>query len=279
MRLLWAAIKLYMKDGTQQLVQSYEVRGNRVRYYSIERSEWEEVPASLVDFGATQRAQQEEDAIRKKELEEAGAIDKERFERPVNSGFEVAPGIHLPADEGVFAFDGARVIRLVQSSGELVRDKKRLALNLALPAPLLKGRQFVVLSGSKAAVRISVEQPTLFVQFADGAGGRVELIPLKRAKESRVVEKVETGAVIPGKPRERRTTVVVERTEIAPGLFKMRPTQPLALGEYAIGELIQNKLNLDLWDFGIDGAPTPPQSPEGGPPRISRKPGEQSQQD
>ncbi len=247
-----AAVKLYMKDGTYQLVKSYEVRGDRVRYYSVERSAWEEMPVSLVDFEATKRAQQEEKAVEKKELKEAGEIDKERFERPEESGFEVAPGIRLPKDEGVFAFDGARVIRLVQTSGELIRDKKRLALTLALPAPILKNRQLVVLPGPKAALRLSVTQPTLFAQFADGAGARVELIPVKATKESRVVAQVETGPLIPGKPSERHDTVPLERTQIAPGLFKLKPSQALAPGEYALGELVQEKLNLDVWDFGID---------------------------
>ena len=39
------------------------------------------------------------------------------------------------------------------------------------------------------------------------------------------------------------------------GLFKLTPTQPLELGEYALAELIQAKLNLELWDFGIEGEP------------------------
>jgi hypothetical protein len=36
---LRAAIKLYLKNGTFQLVKSYEVQGDRVRYYSLERSD------------------------------------------------------------------------------------------------------------------------------------------------------------------------------------------------------------------------------------------------
>ena len=39
----WAAlnIKLYLKDGGYHLVREYQVQSDRVRYYSVERSQWE----------------------------------------------------------------------------------------------------------------------------------------------------------------------------------------------------------------------------------------------
>ena len=58
-RAAWANQKLCMKDGSYQMVSSYEVQGDRVRYFSIERSEWEEIPSSLVDFDATRRADED----------------------------------------------------------------------------------------------------------------------------------------------------------------------------------------------------------------------------
>lgn len=271
-------LKLYLKDGSYQLVKTYEVDGDRVRYYSLERSQWEEIPAALVDFDATKRGQQEEEARQEKQLEQAKALEKERFERKAPAGYEVAPGIHLPNVEGVYAFDGMRVIPIVQSSGEIVTDKERLALNLALPAPLLKKRALVVLPGAQAAVRISNAQPTLFVQSADGWGARAELIPLKAGKQSRVVEKIQSGVGV-GKSGEVRDAIPLERAEVAPGLFKLRPTQPLPPGEYALAELIQEKLNLEVWDFGIEGAPkaSRPAGPTGPAPMSERPPGDTKQ--
>ena len=39
-------------------------------------------PLSLVDFEATKRAQEEEKAIQKKELEEGREIEQQRFDKP-----------------------------------------------------------------------------------------------------------------------------------------------------------------------------------------------------
>src|ERR1700758_3710069 len=48
--------KLMLSDGTFQVGREYRREGDRVRYYSVERSAWEEVPATLVDWDATEKA-------------------------------------------------------------------------------------------------------------------------------------------------------------------------------------------------------------------------------
>ncbi|HEV2175979.1 MAG TPA: hypothetical protein VGW33_02060 [Terriglobia bacterium] len=277
-------IKLYLKDGSYQLVKNYEIHGDRVRYYSLERSQWEEMPASLVDFDATKRAQQEEQATAAKEVERAQEIEKERFDKPAATGLEVAPGVHLPNTEGVYAYDGTRLIPMIQDEGEIVTDKERMVLNLALPAPLLKKRAIVVLAGPQAAVRISATRPVFFVQAADGWGARALLLPVKPGKASRVLEKVQSGRGV-GKPGEQREAIAIERQEIAPGVFKLHPVEPLKPGEYAVGELVGDRLNLDVWDFGIEGASRKVQkvsqpAPSAAPAAMSEhRPGQPEQTD
>src|ERR1035438_8158699 len=49
-----ANIKLYLKDGGFHLVREYRVETDHVRYYSVERSEWKEMPLDLVDLKRTE---------------------------------------------------------------------------------------------------------------------------------------------------------------------------------------------------------------------------------
>ena len=244
---LEASIKLYLKNGGYELVKSYQVEGDRVRYYSLERSEWEEVPASLVDFAATQRAEAAKKVEQQKQLEQARKLEHERFVIPQKSGYEIQKGVNLPAAPGVYAFDGTRVIPMIQSSALEAADKKRAALGILMPAPLLKKETLIILPGAKAAVRISNPRPRFFVQDSDTWAAKAQLLPLAERKDSRIVEKIRSGIGV-GKSGEVREAFPLERTRLAAGLFELTPARPLRPGEYALGELIGDTC------CGVDGS-------------------------
>lgn len=244
--------KLYMKDGTFQIVSSYEVQGDRVRYFSVERAEWEEVPTSLVDFDATKRAVEDTKAVHEKQIEEAKEIEKERFSKPPDQGLEVAPGMRLPGDDGIFTVEGKRLVRLPLSSGEVVTDKKRAAMVLAVPLPVVKTRSLVLLEGPKATIRLNDVWPVFYVQSAEGLGAKLELVRLKPGKESRVLENVDTVRGKNGKSTEERTMVSLQRKQVTPNIYSLKPLQPLEAGEYALGEVVDDKLSLNVYDFGYE---------------------------
>ena len=51
----WAAnLKLYLKDGSYHVVREYQVQSDRVHFYSVERSQWEDIPLDLVDLRRTE---------------------------------------------------------------------------------------------------------------------------------------------------------------------------------------------------------------------------------
>jgi hypothetical protein len=247
-----SAIKLYMKDGSYQLVSSYEVQGDRVRYFSVERSEWEEIPTTLVDFDATKRGEDEVKSAEKKQLEQARQNDQERFYKSPDTGLEVAPGLRLPGDDGIFTVEGKRLVRLAQSEADSITDKKRAAMVLAVPLPIVKARSLIVLDGPKAVIRLNDPLPVFYVQSAAGLGAKLQLLRLKMEKQARVVEEVETTRGKNATSSEERSIVQVERKQVAPNVYTLKPIQPLDGGEYALGEVVDDKLSLDVWDFGYE---------------------------
>src|SRR5579871_678542 len=79
-----ATVRLYLKDGTYQMAGEYQVLQDRVRYYSTERGDWEEIPLELVDLDRTKKEaaehQAELDADAKLQAQENAAVRAEKKE-------------------------------------------------------------------------------------------------------------------------------------------------------------------------------------------------------
>jgi hypothetical protein len=247
---LWAQTRLYLTNGTYLLVTQYSIQGNRVRYYSVADSQWEEMPVSLVDWKATHQSEQQKKLKQQRILKEAAETTRPSYKMPPNAGYAVAPGVRLPVQAGIYTYDGIRLVTLLRSQCSVVRDKKRMVLRMALPGPLLKGRALAILPGSEATVHFFLPDPAFYAQFAGGEGSTIVLLRVERGKQDRTVEKLDAGRG--GKMSESRTVLPLKVTQIHPGLVKLTPATPLSPGEYALGEISENKLNLDVWDFGID---------------------------
>src|SRR3984893_15314484 len=148
--------KLVLKDGNFQLVREYERKGERVRYFSLERGAWEEIPAAMVDWDATAKAQADSDKSSEALLGKIHAPEeatKVETILDVDVSLQVARNVFLPPGEGMFGIEGRLVTPLVQVGSQVKTDKKTFLKQVLSPIPIVPGKRNIELVGSKATVR------------------------------------------------------------------------------------------------------------------------------
>lgn len=248
--------KLILRDGSFQLVREYNVDGDRVRYYSIEQAQWEEMPESLVDWDATHKveaaeAKRDADVISKVHAREAGrtaqALD-------IDASLEVAPGVFLPPGEGLFEFDGKGVFKIPQAPADIKYSKTQLLKQVLIPIPIVPTRHTVSLIGSRAKLRIKTGQTEFYMRTADGREPELELLRAKVKGDSRYLENLDE--LFKERGTTGKVTLLMQRWLIAPGVYRFTLEEHIDPGEYALAEIVQGGgTNLYFWDFGLDSAP------------------------
>jgi hypothetical protein len=170
--------RLVLKDGTYQVVTKYQRVGDRVRYFSAERGQWEELPSELVDWAATEQwakdhapgaapgAAPASDAVAPS-IPEAAAIDKEEQQERARTP-DVIPGLRLPDEEGVWALDTyhdqPELVVLVQNTGNVNHQTGHNVLRSALN-PMGGTQQAIQIPGAESKVQLHVNEPALYVSL------------------------------------------------------------------------------------------------------------------
>ena len=98
--------KLMLKDGSFQLVRTYERNGDRVRYLSAERGAWEELPSAMVDWDGTAKAAAAEASAASalvKNVHQQQVESQAEVPIDVDASLRVGTGVFLPSGEGIFA--------------------------------------------------------------------------------------------------------------------------------------------------------------------------------
>jgi hypothetical protein len=284
--------RLILKDGNYQLVREYTIAGDRVRYLSLERGAWEEMPVDLVDWQATRKWELDHATPSGEEaspaMKEAAEIDKEEADERARQNAripEVAKGLELPDEDGVFVLD------TYQGTPELV-ELTPVDLNMNAKArrgvntlnPLAASKASLELQGGHAKVHLHVNDPAIYLslnvddetepvlshpQTVDtskakavnnakhGAHSDKSGFAIVRVDERRAVRIVGAIKVGPTGKITQDENIVPTKVEALPGKhwLKIQPEQPLAIGEYALVEILSaSDINQSVWDFRVDPA-------------------------
>lgn len=268
--------RLILKDGTYQTVSKYEIHGDRVRYLSAERGEWEEVPKSLIDWDATDKFEQgrEQEKLAPEAVDLDKQIEAERKAEQARSP-QVAPGLRLPDEGGIFLLDTfdnqPQLTELQQSGGDVDKNTKTNILRAAIN-PLAGVKQTIELPDAHAKVQSHTTVPSVYINIDSNGGASAtatvqasgEPPPLPLTERFKIIHvdvkggKRTAGAIkiaVTGKMKTDERFVPATVTTMTGGWVKLTPTDPLANGEYAIAEMLGKEgINLYVWDFGVNPA-------------------------
>jgi len=239
-----AADRLYLKDGDFQLVREFQIAQDRVRYYSIERSDWEEIPLELIDLDRTRK---EAASIKA----EADREDKERAEEDAALRAARQQVASVPKAPGVYYIQGDKLDAWKGTESKIVTDKKRTILKLLSPVPMLTGKSTVELDGETAPRKVEGARPEFYFRLSDFESfAIVRLTPKKGG--TRIVENVSTLS-LKGERwiDETRQIVPTFKKQEDDNLYKIWPEKPLETGEYALMQFTDGKLNPQIWDFSV----------------------------
>jgi hypothetical protein len=261
--------KLVLKDGSFQLAREYQRKGDRVRYWSIERGTWEEIPAALVDWDATAKAQAAAAASDQALLDKVRRRQEEqKREAPFNvdASLPVAPGVFLPPGEGMFVVEGKSVTPLDQVGAEVKTDKKQRLKQVLSPVPIVPSKRNVEIAGAKAVRRINSVRPEFYLREAPPdpdrvspirsssrpgeVGPEIELVRLTVKGGKREIESIRSmfGQAL----SEDRNSVGLQRWDVAQDVYRFTLSEELPAGEYAFAQILPDGINLYVWDFGVD---------------------------
>lgn len=238
--------KLYLKDGDYHLVREYQVLSDRIRYYSTERGQWEEIPKDLVDLDKTEKArnaqEQESAKVAREENEERQAVRAQ--EKEIAS---------IPQDIGAYYEVGDQVKALKPADYQVITSKKRKTVQMLSPIPIVPGKATVLIQGAHAQFLIADDRPSFFVRPAKEE--QFGIIRVEPKKNVRIVENISIAPVV-NLPEENRKQMDTFQQQLADGLYRIWPEKALTPGEYAVIEFGSNDekddIEMMVWDFAIE---------------------------
>ncbi|NWF84239.1 MAG: hypothetical protein HXY18_10455 [Bryobacteraceae bacterium] len=237
--------RLYLTDGSFHMVREYKVEEDRVRYYSIERGDWEELPLTLVDLKKTEaeRGKRAEEEKRRAALEDA----EEKFERAAAA--EIAK---IPQEPGIYFVHENKLVTVPAAEIKVVSDKKRSILKVLTPIPIVPGKARLEVEKEHAAISAPSAMPNFYFRIAESQRfGIVRMKPLKGARQVAIwqMEPVSKQVFF------EMDLIEIFRQQLRGDLYKFWPQKDLAPGEYAVVQYTEGEGYIQAWDFRVEGKP------------------------
>ena len=205
---------------------------------------------------------------------------------------EVAPGLRIPEDSGVFLLDNfqgePQLLEVQQSAGDVNRNTKGNILKGAIN-PIASMKQTIEIDGSHAKIQAHVEVPSLYLNIDDVPDQPAQpstssdlaqqkpqqpqqpqqpekaIVPFDRFRIVRTQIKGDKRIIggvkrqVTGKVSQEQHLIKTTIARVAGGWLKLTPTETLTAGEYAVVEMSTEGMNLYVWDFGVN--PKAPANP------------------
>ena len=280
--------RIILKDGSYQIVRQYEVVGDRVRYLSQERGEWEEMPSALVDWDATRKWERDHANPPADEaspgMKEARELDKEEEDLRSDEKArmpEVATGLDLPDQDGVFVLDTYQgTPELVELPPSDLNMSQKSRHGLSTLNPLAGQHASIEINGAHAKVHLHVNDPAIYLSLDSGdeqaltthaltvqthgaiatnsrrgahsASSGFAIVHVDERQAVRIVGSVHVSA---NGTVTQSEDVIPAKAEVMPGKhwLKLTPEKPLIIGEYALVEILSPEdISQTVWDFRVD---------------------------
>ena len=254
-RLIWLAVfaalalsaaplKLYLKSGADMLVREYELKEDRIRYYSMERSQWEEIPARLVDLEKTEaeagRQNRRLESMRAESAAERSAERKARTE------------LHnVPVDDGLYWYKNDQATAVPQNDVIEEKSGKRKLLRAIAPMPIIAGKRKILIAGESSEFAVDEAAPIFFIR--DTSITYFGIVKLAPEKDQRLVQIIQNAGP-DNQLFEEQEEVEVFRQQLASGVYRVWPTAPLPAGEYAFVDYTPGEGDIRVWSFSVKPA-------------------------
>ncbi len=243
------------------MVSKYEMQGDRVHYFSVERFEWEDLPASLVDWDATNKYEADLSKGKARAHVETPEEREEREKEESNSP-EILPGLRLPGTGGVFLLDEfhgqPELAEILQDGSELNQRANKKSVLRAVINPIGSSKHPFELKGQHAKIQSHVGSPTIYMDIDQAAlndiplNNRFRIVRTEAKNDVRVIGNLKV--TFSGKTSQEGNFIPTRVEKIGTGeWFKVTPERDLPPGEYAVVEMLgPEEMNLYVWDFGVN---------------------------